>query len=296
MGALDFSLPVLERAAFEHIALAFDMTSTNTLWITMKRNPGRPVHNFSLPLLRELLDLMQTLRLGSAHWLHEGRVAPVHYAVMRSEHPDYYNLGGDLPHLRQCIGRRDGAALSGYARLCLQLMCEWASCSELEMTTIALVQGRALGGGFESALSSDYLIAEEHSSFGFPEILFGLVPCTGAMSLLSRRLPPHQAERIITSGKTYSAREMLDLGVVDEVCPSGDGEAAVEAYIASHAKRRAARLAMQRARSRICPLDNGELAQVVDEWVEMALALSPDELRVMDMLIRMQHGIHPAPR
>jgi DSF synthase len=49
-----------------------------------------------------------------------------------------------------------------------------------DVTTIALVQGDALGGGFETALSSNVLIAERSAKLGFPEILFNLFPGMGA--------------------------------------------------------------------------------------------------------------------
>ena len=152
------------------------------------------------------------------------------------------------------------------------------------------------GGGFEAALAADYLIAEEQSTFGFPEIMFGLFPCTGAMSLLLRRVPVCQAQRMMTSGKVYSASELLQMGLIDEVCAAGDGVAAVERYIARHSRQRAARLTVRRAMERVAPLDMAELLQVVDDWVDLALALTPSELRMMDMLIRMQHGIQAESR
>ncbi|MGI4846537.1 MAG: enoyl-CoA hydratase-related protein, partial [Janthinobacterium lividum] len=132
---------------------------------------------------------------------------------------------------------------------------------------------------------------EEHSTFGFPEIMFGLFPCTGAMSLLSRRVGGALAERIMTNGKIYSARELLDMGLVDALCARGDGEAEVARFIGQHARRRAARQSVERSRKRLAPLDHGELALVVDDWVDLAIALDPDALRVMDMLILMQDGV-----
>jgi DSF synthase len=169
-------------------------------------------------------------------------------------------------------------------------MYDWATSANGVMTTIALVQGRALGGGFEAALSADYIIAEEQSTFGFPEIMFGLFPCTGGMSLLARRIGVYQAERLLTNARIYSASELKDMGVIDEICERGDGNFAVEKFIATHTKRRTARLMLQRARHRLAPLDYSEMLTVVDEWVEVALGLSEEELRVMDMLIMMQHG------
>ena len=290
MGALDFVFPVLNHAAYSHIDILFDGKVANTLWVTMKKNIAQPAHNFSLPLLHELRELGQNLRAGASHWHRNGRIEPVNYAVLRSGHPDYFSLGGDLRLFRSCIRNRDRDALFGYARLCLEVMHEWSSCANPDMSTISLVQGRALGGGFEAALAADYLIAEAHSTFGFPEIMFGLFPCSGAMSLLARRMPVHQAQRLMTSGKVYTACELHAMGLVDEICDKGDGVAAVKRHIARHATRRAARLSVRRAVERAYPLDFAELLQVVEDWVELALGLAPTELRVMDMLISMQYG------
>jgi DSF synthase len=110
------------------------------------------------------------------------------------------------------------------------------------------------------------------------------------MSLLARRVGAHQAERMMTNGKTYTADELMQLGVIDEICARGDGKAAVEKFIARHAKQRVARQLLQRSRHRIAPLDQQELYTVVDEWADAAMALGETELRVMDMLIKMQRA------
>src|SRR3546814_9347236 len=96
-------------------------------------------------------------------------------------------MGGDLRFFRDCIQRRDASTLRDYSMRCLELLLSWDGGIKDTTTSIALVQGRALGGGFEMALGMDYLIAEEHSSFGFPEIMFGLFPCTGPMGLDRKR-------------------------------------------------------------------------------------------------------------
>ncbi|MBK9258240.1 MAG: hypothetical protein IPM54_00200 [Polyangiaceae bacterium] len=111
------------------------------------------------------------------------------------------------------------------------------------------------------------------------------------MSLLSRRVGVHRAERMMTDKRIYSAPELLEMGVIDEMCPTGHGVQAVERFIAAHAKRRAARLALQHSRYRIAPLDYHELSVVVDEWVETAQHLSAEEIRTMDMFIMMQQGL-----
>ena len=94
----------------------------------------------------------------------------------------------------------------------------------------------------------------------------------------------------MTNGRIYSAAELKAMGVIDEVCARGEGVRAVRNYITSHARNRRARLMVQRGRHRLAPLDYAELAKVVDEWADLAMELGAAELRVMDMLIRMQAG------
>jgi DSF synthase len=296
MGALDFILPTSEKYVSNHIAVELDKKLFNTLWITMKKDEANAVQNFSLPLLYHLRTLVHTIKENGSNWYSEGQMVPINYAVMRSEHPEYFSLGGDLKHFRHCIQLRDKDSLYQYSRLCLDIIYNWAASSNSNMTTVALVQGRALGGGFETALSADFVIAEEHSEFGFPEIMFGLFPCTGGMSLLARRVGVYQAERMMTNARIYSAAELKEMGVIDEICARGDGDLVAEKFIAAHAKRREARIMLRRARHRLDPLDYSEMLTVVDDWVELALKLSEEELRVMDMLIMMQQGTQRSPR
>ncbi len=140
------------------------------------------------------------------------------------------------------------------------------------------------------ALSADYIFAEEQSTFGFPEIMFGLFPCTGAMGLLTRRIGAIQAERMMTNNRIYTARELFEMGLVDEICPQGAGERAVEDYISRHAARQKSYLKVQQCRMRTAPLNYVEGMRIVEDWVELAMNLSGEEARALDMLIMMQEG------
>ena len=293
MGALDFQFQLSQPIVSDRIAVQLDQGPSNVLWVTMTGQADGGCQNFSLPLLHGLRDLLHAIKDNSGSWICEGEMVPVHYTVLRSGDPDYFGLGGDLRHFRSCIERKDKGALYQYSRLCLDIMYEWATSLNHRATTIALVQGRALGGGFEAALGADYLIAEEHSEFGFPEILFGLFPCTGGMSLLARRVGVYEAERMMIDGRVYTAAELKERGIVDAICPTGEGPLAVERFIANHDKHRTARLMLQRSRHRIAPLDYRELLTVVEEWVDTAMGLADADLKVMDMLVRMQRSIRP---
>jgi DSF synthase len=286
MGALELISPL----QLSRVATDFRPNEHNTLWITMTQSPLGRTQNFSLDLLQDACTLNKSIHANGIAWMSNGMKHPISYAVLRSEHPDYFSLGGDLAYFLQCIREQDRKALRDYSMICLDMVYDWSTTLNRQATTIALVNGRALGGGFELALASDFIIAEEQSEFGFPEILFGLFPCTGGMSLLARRVGVHEAERMMTNGKIYSALELKAKGVVDEICPKGQGIIGVEKFITGHARHQTARMMLQHSRYRLAPLDYEELRTVVDEWVESAMALGDADLRVMDMLVKMQRA------
>lgn len=262
----------------------------NSLWLTIHEDASRGLHNFSPALLGELRSIIDSLNRTGGEWNQSGNPSEISYLVTRSSDPDYFSVGGDLRYFQTCIAERNESALRSYSTRCLDLLFDWSHLLKDRMTLITLVQGRALGGGFEMALSADYIVAEEQSTFGFPEIMFGLFPCTGAMGLLSRRIGAVQAERMMTNNKIYTARELFDMGLIDEICPKGTGESAVENYISRHSARQKSFLKVQQSRMRTAPLDHIECMRIVEDWVELAMALSGEEARSLNMLIMMQEG------
>jgi enoyl-CoA hydratase/carnithine racemase len=81
---------------------------------------------------------------------------------------------------------------------------------------IALVRGAALAGGLGLAAAADHVIATPDATFGLPEVLFGLVPAR-VLPLVVRRTGPARARWLAMSGRTISAAEAYDIGLVDEV-------------------------------------------------------------------------------
>ena len=260
----------------------------DSLWLTIHPDPEHRLNNFTPTLLAEMRGVIDALQRDDGRWETLAGPRNVSYVVVRSSDPEYFSTGGDLRYFRHCIADKNESALRDYSMHCLNLLFDWCHMLRDRIATVSLVQGRALGGGWEMALSCDYIVAEEHSSFGFPEIMFGLFPCTGAMDLLTRRVGVVQAERIMTSSRIYSARELFEMGLVDEVVASGTGERAVEEFMIRHGNRRQAFLKVQQSRMRMAPMNYEEGARIVADWVELAMGLSPEELRAMDMLIMMQ--------
>jgi len=252
-----------------------------SVWLRI-RYRGRPC--LSVGLLEDMLAAQQ--QVGDAALLAYQGEEPdgLAYQVMASGLEDVFCLGGDLAHFLTLIESRDRAGLFRYAKHCVDTVYMSATAYGLPFTTIALVQGQALGGGFEAALANTVMIAEERSTFGFPETLFGLFPGMGALSLLCRRVSPGIAKRIIASGRLYSARELYDLGVVDVLARDGEGEQAVRDYISGRRSRETGFHALDRAAARINPISYDELLEVVRIWVDTALGLSVRNRRLMGYL------------
>ena len=246
----------------------------------------RPRPCFNVQLLEELRSFIETIKYGSARGVKP--LGPVCYGVLASRTPGVFNLGGDLSLFRTFIQLQDRRSLLDYGKRCVDNLLAWHRNCDVPMTSIALVQGEALGGGFEAALSATVLIAEESSRFGFPEILFNLFPGMGAFSFLSRKIGRRSAEEMITSGTIYSARQLYDLGAIDVLTPDGTGEAAVRGFIIKHSKNMSGRQGFERARNVISPVTEEELVRVVEIWADTALRLQDRDLKVMDRLIRAQ--------
>lgn len=92
---------------------------------------------------------------------------------------------------------------------------------DLPMPVLAAVEGFALGGGFELALSGDLIVASDSAVVGLPEVSVGVIPGGGGTQLLSRRVGSARAARAIFSAAKYSAEQALAQGFVDEVVPLG---------------------------------------------------------------------------
>jgi enoyl-CoA hydratase/carnithine racemase len=98
----------------------------------------------------------------------------------------------------------------------------FASVRDLPMPAIAAVQGFALGGGFELALSCDLIVADESAVFGLTEVTVGLVPGGGGTQLLARRIGAGRAADLILSGRRVDASEAFRLGIVDRMASPGE--------------------------------------------------------------------------
>lgn len=214
---------------------------------------------------------------------------PVKYAVGASSVPGFFNLGGDLGLFVNLIRLRDKGKLLEYATACIDVAYNTSVNFDSPLTTIALVQGNALGGGFESALSANVIVAEKGVQMGFPEVLFNLFPGMGAYSFLSRRIAPAMAERMILSGNLYAAEELYEMGVVTVLAEQGEGHQALRDYIRQADKRAHAQELVRSVRTKLNRVPYEELLDITRLWVDCALRLSDKELKTMERLVRAQN-------
>ncbi|HYG53743.1 MAG TPA: crotonase/enoyl-CoA hydratase family protein [Burkholderiales bacterium] len=258
----------------------------NTVWgyFNPKETPC-----FSLGLLRDIRAHDSALAANGGKVEVAGTLQPVNYYVCGSRVPRTFNLGGDLSLFLLLIKARDRDALAHYAKLCIDNMhARIENYGSPTLVTLSLVQGDALGGGFECALSSDIIVAEKSAQMGLPEILFNLFPGMGASSLLTRRIGLRAAEDLMLSGNMLSAEKLHAMGVVDVLADDGDGETAARNWITRSWKRRNGLQAVMRARQVVNPITRAELDAVADIWVDAALRLEERDIRMMSTLVRAQ--------
>jgi DSF synthase len=258
------------------------------LWGFMDPKP-RP--SFNKLLLLDLRAYIQSIVDPRGVIRYQGQDHRIEYAVIASKVRGVFNLGGDLELFRNAIASRDRESLVQYGTMCIDNLYPWSQNCGLSLTTIALVQGDALGGGFECALSSSVLVVEESARLGFPEILFNLFPGMGAYSFLARKVGRRLTEELLSSGNIYTGRQLYDMGVADVLSPDGAGEAAVYGFIKKHSKSSNGRRAIEAARREIAPISRNELMRVVHIWADAALRLTERDLRMMDRLVRAQNRV-----
>jgi DSF synthase len=210
------------------------------------------------------------------------------YFICGSKTPGVYNLGGDLLHFAECIRRQDFAAMRNYAETCVRMQYANTTGFDAPIITMALVQGDALGGGFEHALAFDILVAERSARMGLPEIIFNLFPGMGAYSFLTRRVGRQLAEKFILQGKIHSAEELHEMGIVDILVEDGQGEAAIIDYTQRNRNRFGAERAVYRARRRAHPIELQELLDITLIWAETAMTLTDADIRKMERLASAQ--------
>jgi DSF synthase len=272
--------------AFGSPLLRTESSDAGADWLYMHASAPHGYHPcFSERLLHEIRRAQEAIRNRVA--ADPDPRAGVHHLVLASD-TNVFNLGGDLALFSKLIRAGERGRLLDYARLCVEVAYNFSQLYADRVHSIAVVQGDALGGGFEAALCCHTIIAEEGAGMGFPEVLFDLFPGMGAYTFLSRRVTARQAERMMLDARVYPVEELLEMGVVDQVVPKGQGITAAHELLRKHARIGNALRSMNAVRQACKPVSLEELLAVTTEWVDAAMRLSDRGLHTMERLIRAQ--------
>jgi len=251
-------------------------------WFLMKAAP-RPC--FTVQLLNEI---------GLYHHQVKSEMAisqdKYDYLVVGSDVPGIFNLGGDLNLFQSLIKQKNRDILLSYALQCIDILYQNMFHFNLDVTTVSLIQGDALGGGLEAALSSNLVIAERGVKLGLPEVLFNLFPGMGAYTLIARKAGASIAERMIMSGKLYDAEELYELGLVDILAEKGEGELELYKYIKRVKRSPNSYKAMAKVKDLSNKTNYQELVDIANIWADTALQLTPKDLRMMERLVNRQNN------
>jgi len=242
---------------------------------------------FSPTMLTELRQLQQSI-INYFESRKSTTEAPIRYLIAHSQVPGVFSLGGDLALFSKLIREKDRESLLDYAVKCIDTAYLNSMNMHLPLTTISLVEGNALGGGFESALSSNVLIATKNAVMGFPEIRFNLFPGMGAYSFLARSCGSGIADRMIASGDLYSAEQLYEKGIVHHLAETGEGVQAVENYMRLHRQAGNGYRALQAVRQCYNPINYKELFEITKIWADAAVQLKEKDLRLIDRLVKVQ--------
>ncbi len=126
----------------------------------------------------------------------------------------FFSAGWDLKAAAEGEAIESDYGVGGFAGL--------TELFDLDKPVIAAVNGYAAGGGFELALACDMVVAAEHAQFFLPEVTVGIIPDSGGVLRLPRRLPPALASEMLMTGRRMPAGEAKSWGLVNAVVPADE--------------------------------------------------------------------------
>ena len=179
--------------------------------------PGRPLNVMTYEVMEELESIIHDLENDPACKL----------AVFRSDKESGFLAGADVSVIAKIESTTHATQLIERGQNLFQRL-EW-----LPMPTVAIIHGPCLGGGLEWSLACDYRIARDNSStqIGLPEIKLGLIPGWGGTQRLPRVAGLSNALKLILTGKSLSASEAFDIGLVDRAIRPDDWDQGVDAFL-----------------------------------------------------------------
>ncbi len=175
-----------------------------------------PANTWTAETLTQLRDLVRELNANK----------DVYALVITGQGQKFFSAGADL----NLFASGDKGVASDMARIFGDA---FETLSQFRGVSIAAINGYAMGGGLEVALACDIRIAEDQAQLALPEAKVGLLPCAGGTQNLAWLVGEGWAKRMILCGERLKADKALQIGLVEDVVPTG---AALDAALALAAK------------------------------------------------------------
>lgn len=169
-------------------------------------NREKKLNALNSQVLKELKDLLETIHSEDKNFTLKG-------LVLTGAGDKAFIAGADISEMNGMT--TDEAQSFGKLGQDVSLLFE-----KLEIPVIAAVNGFALGGGCELAMSCDFIYATENAVFGQPEVKLGLIPGYGGTQRLARLIGRNKAKEIIYTGRNVKADEALELGLAVKLFPT----------------------------------------------------------------------------
>ena len=180
----------------------YDEPEDGVLIVRIDRE-GRPVNSFSIETMNQLRDVAQFVASRD----------DVRVVLFESAKRGNFIAGADLYEIRE------NATFDATLKMARNGQSAFQAIEELEATTVAVINGVALGGGLEFAMACDFRVAADDARtfFGLPEVHLGLMPGFGATVRTPRLVGLENAMQMLLDGSRLSAAKALEFGLVDRV-------------------------------------------------------------------------------
>jgi enoyl-CoA hydratase len=308
-----------ELPAIQQKMLEGRMTKPKGVALVQAARPGRAIAEYEAAYLGTPVRAADPAR---------GRFLAIHWcdgiAIVTIDRPDALNAlnGALLGELEQVVdGVANDRALGGHpvcglllrgsgrafmagadvggfvdlgagaiAALAAKVIGVYGRLERLAVPVVALVDGFALGGGNELAMSAHYRIATENAAIGQPEIKLGIMPGYGGMQRLPRLVGPRRAAEIVLNGEPVDGHTAVEIGLADAFCPAATALAA--AFRAVREMAEGVRPVPRRAWDPVQPAHRAELEHLLasPEVAALRAVSGPDARTAGDLAAARSHA------
>ncbi len=223
---------------------------------------------------REVMDLLTTAVL------HFRDTHDLKVMMIRSE-GRYFSAGADMKGSSEqrkiSPTQHTASGIRENHRLNLNNMQQlWDEMEHIEKPIVCAIHATCVGGGLELALSCDFRFAAQSAAFSFPEGLFGVLPASNGVSRLTRICGPHWARWLIMGNQTADANKALIMGLVHDVVPDDQFEAAALDFCRHLTKNNGEQMGAAKIAIDMCAEVSRDTARHVERMANSALMLNPD--------------------